>query len=114
MKHTLDHFKNYFTQYGGHSMAAGFTMMTKDLEQFRNEFDSYVKQKLKEEDFIPIQKVDTLIHPAELDIKVAKEMKKIEPFGVANPQPVFACKNVKGTYPKAMGQEQNHLNFYMK
>ena len=114
MKHTLDYFKDYFTQYGGHSMAAGFTMMTKDLEKFRNEFDSYVKQNLKEEDFIPIQKVDTLIHPAELDIKLAQEMEKIEPFGVDNPQPVFAYKNVKGIYPKKMGQEQNHLSFFIK
>ena len=95
-------------------MAAGFTIMTKDIEKFRNEFDDYVKQKLKEEDFIPIQRVDAFIHPAELDIKVAKEMEKIEPFGVANPQPIFACKNVKGVYPKAIGQEQNHLNFYIK
>ena len=114
MKHTLDHFKDYFTQYGGHSKAAGFTMMTKDLEKFRKEFDSYVKQSLKEEDFIPIQKVDALIHPDRLDIKLAKEIEKIEPFGVDNPQPVFAYKNVKGVYPKAMGQEQNHLNFFIK
>ena len=114
MKHTLDHFKDYFTQYGGHSMAAGFTMMTKDIVKFRNEFDDYVKRNLKEEDFTPVQKIDALIHPAELDIKVAKEMEKIEPFGVANPQPIFAYKNVKGVYPKAMGQEQNHLNFYIK
>ena len=114
MKHTLDHFKDYFTQYGGHSMAAGFTMMTKDLEKFRNDFDSYVKQNLKEEDFIPVQKVDALIHPAELDIKLAQEIKKIEPFGVENPQPVFAYKNIKGVFPKAMGQEQNHLSFFIK
>ena len=114
MKHTLDHFKDYFTQYGGHSMAAGFTMMTKDLEKFRNEFDSYVKQNLKEEDFIPIQKVDTFIHPAELDIKLAQEMEKIEPFGVGNPQPVFAYKNIRGAWPKAMGQDQNHLSFFIK
>ncbi|MBR2179151.1 MAG: single-stranded-DNA-specific exonuclease RecJ [Selenomonadaceae bacterium] len=114
MKHTLDHFKDYFTQYGGHSKAAGFTMMTKDLEKFRDEFDSYVKQNLKEEDFIPVQKVDALIHPTELNVKLAKEMDKIAPFGVDNPQPVFACKNVKGVYPKAMGQEQNHLSFFIK
>ena len=114
MKHTLDHFKDYFTQYGGHSMAAGFTMLTKDLDKFRNEFDAYVKQTLKDEDFIPIQKVDAMIHPAELDIKLAEEMAKIAPFGVSNPQPVFACRNVKGVWPKAMGQEQNHLSFYIK
>ena len=114
MKHTLDHFKDYFTQYGGHSMAAGFTIMTKDLEKFRNEFDSYVKENLKDEDFIPTLRPDALIHPVEFDIKLANEMTQIAPFGVANPQPVFAYKNVKGVYPKAMGQEKKHLSFFIK
>ena len=114
MKNTLDYFKDYFTQYGGHAKAAGFTIRTKDLEKFRNEFDSYVKQNLKDEEFIPIQKIDAFIHPADIDMKTAKEMEKIEPFGVDNPQPLFAYKNVKGVYPRAMGQEQNHLSFFIK
>ena len=114
IKHTLDHFKDYFTQYGGHSKAAGFTMRTKDIEKFRTEFDSYIKHTLNDIDFVPVQKIDVLIHPTEVDIKLAEEMEKIAPFGVDNPQPFFAYKNVKGAYPKVIGQEQNHLSFLIK
>ena len=122
MKEALDNFKDYFTQYGGHAAAAGFTIKTEDLKKFAADFDNYVKEKLtkeenekiNEEDFIPVQNVDAFIHPSELTIQLANEIEKIEPFGVGNPRPVFACKNVNAVSPKVMGQDKNHLSFYVK
>lgn len=114
MKETLDHFKKYFIQYGGHSAAAGFTIKTKDIDKFREEFDKYVKEKLNDEDFTPIQYVDAFIEPYEFTLKNADEIEMIAPFGVENPQPIFGCKNVKTESAKVMGKEQNHLSFIIK
>ena len=114
MKDALDHFKDYFIQYGGHAAAAGFTIRTKDLEEFREVFDDYVKQHLREDDFIPIQEVDAFIHPSKLTLKLADEIEKIAPFGVENPQPIFACKNVQSASPRVIGQEQKHLSFFVR
>ena len=114
MKNTLDYFRDYFTQYGGHAAAAGFTIRTKDIDEFRNAFDNYVKENLKEEDFIPVQNIDALVPPSKLTVKLADEMEKLEPFGIQNPYPVFASRNVQGLYPKTMGRDNSHLSFYIK
>ena len=114
MKETLDHFKNFFTQYGGHSAAAGFTIRTEDLKIFSEEFDSYVKNILSDEDFIPLQYVDAFINPSMITFDNVNELEKISPFGVNNPQPVFACQNISASSPKIIGQDKKHLSFKIK
>ena len=114
MKDALDHFSHFFTQYGGHAAAAGFTIHTKDLAVFAAQFDDYVKQNVKDEDFVPSQFVDAFVHPSELTLQLADELKKFAPFGVSNPQPLFAAQNLSAASPKIMGPEQNHLSFFIK
>ena len=114
IKNALDHFKDYFIQYGGHSAAAGFSIHTKDVENFSREFDTYVKNSLKEKDFIMNQKVDILIHPSKMTVKLASEIENLEPFGIGNPAPVFACKSIKGKSAKTVGKDKNHLSFYIE
>ena len=114
IKETLDHFSNYFVQYGGHSAAAGFTIKTCNIEKFSREFDRYVKEFLNDGNFLPFQMVDAIVNPTELTIKLADEMEMLAPFGVENPAPIFGCRNIKGIYPKVIGQERNHLNFFVK
>ncbi|MBR1859171.1 MAG: single-stranded-DNA-specific exonuclease RecJ [Selenomonadaceae bacterium] len=114
MKDTLDHFKDFFTQYGGHSAAAGFSIRTKDIETFSREFDSYVKDTLNETDFIPQQKVDVMIHPLKMTVKLADEIERLEPFGIGNPHPIFACQNVRCKYPKLIGKDKLHLSFQIQ
>ncbi len=114
MKEALDYFSDYFTQYGGHAAAAGFSIRTKDIDKFREDFDAYVKKNLKEEDFTPVQEIDVFVHPNKLNLQLADDMEKLEPFGVSNPYPVFACSNVKGVSPRTMGQSKSHLSFFIK
>ena len=114
MKNALDHFKDYFTQYGGHAAAAGFTIRTEDLQKFIEEFDTYVKKNLSEEEFVPIQDVDAFIHPSQLTLKLADEIEKIAPFGIGNPRPIFGYKNINAASPKVIGQDQSHMNFFIK
>ena len=113
MKNALDKFNHYFTQYGGHSAAAGFTIHTSDVESFSREFENYVKETLKDEDFIPQQMVDAIVDPLTMSVEQAEEIAKLEPFGVGNPHPVFAYKNVKGDYARTMGKNNEHLSFYI-
>ena len=114
MKDALDHFSHFFTQYGGHAAAAGFTIHTKDLATFAAQFDDYVKNKVNDEDFVPSQFVDAFIHPSEMTLPLADELEKIAPFGVSNPRPLFAAQNLSATSPKIMGPEKNHLSFFIK
>ncbi|MBR4383171.1 MAG: hypothetical protein IKP64_06390, partial [Selenomonadaceae bacterium] len=107
----LDSMNDLFEQYGGHSQAAGLSIAVKDIPELAARFDDYVRRNLRDEDFLPILNVDEIIHPAQINFDVAKEFDRFEPYGLGNPHPVLACKNVRGTSAKTMGRDNVHLSF---
>lgn len=111
MKNALDTMADLFEQYGGHSQAAGLTIMTKDIPELVRRFDNYVRKKLCDEDFQPILNVDAIVNPAQITFDMAHEFDKFEPYGLGNPHPVLACKNIRGSSARAMGSSGAHLSF---
>ena len=111
MKNALDSMAELFVQYGGHSQAAGLTIANKDIPEFMRRFNDYVCRKLRDEDFQPILNVDALVDPAQINLDIAQEFDKFEPYGIGNPHPILACKNVRGCFAKAIGSSGAHLSF---
>ena len=111
MKNALDSMADLFEQYGGHSQAAGLTIATKDIPELEARFDEYVRNHLRDEDYLPILNVDEIIHPAQISLDVAREFVRFEPYGLGNPHPVLACKNVRATAARPMGRDNSHLSF---
>ena len=111
MKNALDSMADLFEQYGGHSQAAGLTIATKQIPEFVRRFDEYVRKNLSDDDFQPILNVDAIVDPAQISFDTAREFDKFEPYGLGNPHPVLACKNVHGTSPRAIGSGGAHLSF---
>lgn len=114
MKNALDSMADLFEQYGGHSQAAGLSIATKDIPELVQRFDKYVRQNLCDEDFQPVLNVDAMINPAQINLDMAREFDKFEPYGLGNPHPVLACKNVRGTSARAMGTGCAHLSFVIE
>lgn len=111
MKNALDSMAELFEQYGGHSQAAGLSISAKNVQELVTRFDDYVRAKLSDEDFQPILHVDALIDPAQINLEVAQEFNKFEPYGIGNPRPVLACKNFRGSGARTMGKDGAHLSF---
>lgn len=111
MKNALDSMAELFEQYGGHSQAAGLSILAKNVEEFATRFDNYVKAKLSDEDFQPILHVDALVDPAQITLEVAQEFNKFEPYGIGNPRPVLAYKNFRGSNARTIGKDGAHLSF---
>ena len=111
MKNALDTMADLFTQYGGHSQAAGLSIKSENIPELKRRFDDYVRKNLSDEDFIPILNVDALINPTQLTLADADEFEKFKPCGLGNPKPVLACKNIRGTSANVMGKDKNHLSF---
>ncbi len=111
MKNALDSMSELFLQYGGHSQAAGLSISVKNLEELARRFDEYVRRNLRDEDFQPILNVDAFINPAQIDFETAREFDKFEPYGLGNPRPVLACKNLRGSSARVIGKDEAHLSF---
>ena len=114
MKDALDSMSELFIQYGGHSQAAGLSLKTELIPEFRERFDKYVREHLSDEDFRPVIKIDAILSPEELTVKTAEELEKLEPHGIGNPNPVLACKNISGANAVAIGSAGTHLKFDVK
>lgn len=83
--------QNLCLDWGGHELAAGMTVLTKDLEAFRQGINDFAT---KQEMPTPTRKIDRVLSPADMNLELAKELEKFEPFGSENPAPTFLIKNV--------------------
>ena len=111
MKNALDTMAELFENYGGHSQAAGFSISTKLVPEFKRRFDEYARAHLTDEDFIPKINVDALFHPSLVDMKTAEEFEQLEPCGIGNSAPILACQNVECSDAKIIGSDKTHLRF---
>lgn len=82
----------YFTKYGGHKLAAGLSMREEDIESLRRALNEQCT--LTEEDFCPSVHIDVPMPLAYADDALARELERLEPFGVGNPRPLFAQKEL--------------------
>lgn len=101
--------KEYFTKFGGHKLAAGLSMHKEDLESLRKALNQ--KTNLTEDDFIPKVHIDVPMPMEYANFNLAKEMELLEPFGVGNPKPLFAQKDVTFVGAKRIGANGNYARF---
>ncbi len=80
---------NYLIKYGGHKMACGFTIDKQLINQFDFVINSYCANKYP--DFIPRPKQgeDAIPFPIDADIKFARQLEMLQPYGEGNPKPAF-------------------------
>lgn len=98
---------------GGHEMAAGLVIEEKRIDDFRKAFNKYVAETTTKEQRLPVLLIDAEVGFAELTLDLLESYELLEPFGNANPLPVFMAKNVFPTEPpKKVGT--NHLKLYMR
>lgn len=84
-----------FTRFGGHAHAAGFSMPSERIPRLRAHLDTYAREQLTLADFEPI-----LHYDAELPLELVTPdffqlLERLQPFGVGNPEPVFAAFGVR-------------------
>ncbi len=109
MYEAMTEVKQYFTKFGGHKLAAGLSMKEEDLSSLRHEINQ--KCILTEEDFIPRVHIDVPMPVTYADKALATDLERLEPFGVGNPKPLFAQKDLLFIRGFKMGVKQNFARF---
>jgi single-stranded-DNA-specific exonuclease len=77
---------------GGHAMAAGCSFDYQNLEAICDALHQHATQVLTEDDLVPTVHVDLEVAPRELTLQTVEELSMMEPFGMANPEPVFLAR----------------------
>ncbi len=79
---------------GGHDMAAGLVIDESQIDGFRQAFDRYVRENASKEQLKPVLLVDAEVEFSELSLELLDSYELLEPFGNANPQPVFISRGI--------------------
>ena len=74
------------THFGGHMLAAGFGIQTKDIPEFRTRVNQYAKTV---EMPFPTVNIDCRLRPSFISAELLPVISLLEPFGAGNPQPTF-------------------------
>src|SRR5262249_52829838 len=102
-----------FTRFGGHAHAAGFSMPADRVSELRSHLDSYARTRLCLNDFEPVLNFDTELPLHEVTPEFFQLLQRLEPFGVGNPQPVFAAHGVRVAAPPQVIKEK-HVRLRLK
>ena len=86
--------KDYLTACGGHSMAIGLSLKTKDFEPFKKAIIEYAKTK-NIENLEPELLIDEEINSSDISISGIDKISLLEPFGESNSMPIVLYKNLK-------------------
>lgn len=95
-------------RFGGHKMAAGFTIRRAEYEAFRRSLLAVVSQTLNPEETRPKIMIDLETEPALVNKGLLTRIKALEPFGEGNPSPVFMSRGVSFASSTVVGKDGRH------
>ena len=97
--------------FGGHELAAGFTISEENIDAFRARMNRYVRSSSGGEPPVSCLDVDApLACPGEVTLAEVAELDQLEPYGAGNPRPVFALLGATVDVMQPVGQGR-HLKF---
>jgi single-stranded-DNA-specific exonuclease len=110
----LNQFSRFFTRYGGHARAAGFTMPTKNLPELERELAALAKDRLSGIELRPHLDIDVLVTLPELGGDAYPTTQLLAPFGPGNPVPTFLSRGVEVLEQRTMGSGGEHLRMKLR
>ncbi len=91
----LESCSDLLEKFGGHELAAGLTIKSSNIEEFRKKINEYSKDKISESMLVPTVMLDAAIKVPYITIDTVHDINRLQPFGVDNPTPAFAVRNIK-------------------
>jgi single-stranded-DNA-specific exonuclease len=103
----LETMPELFTKFGGHRQAAGVTLSSERLEEFRRRFCAHASTLLTPADFEKTLDIDAAIEFRELDDQSVEDVLRLAPFGFGNPSPMFIAKAVEVAAPPKLIKDKH-------
>jgi single-stranded-DNA-specific exonuclease len=102
-----------FSRYGGHAHACGFAMPAANVEELRVRLDAFARTRLTPADFDPVLDLDAELWLGEITPELFQALRLLEPYGVGNPEPIFAARGVMLTAPPRILKDK-HVKFKLR
>jgi single-stranded-DNA-specific exonuclease len=106
----LESCSDILTRFGGHAAAVGLTCGLGALEELRARLNAEMGRVPPESFSSPIV-ADAAVRLSMLSPAAVAELSRLEPFGSANPQPLFVLQGVFITGQRLIGEGRAHVAF---
>ena len=107
----LDSVADLLVKYGGHPAAAGFTVPTADLDEMRERLGAHVESLASDDALTPLMSVDAELQAHEVSDEVLEQLRRLGPFGIGNPRPLFLVQGVRAVGIQIRGKQGTLLKF---
>ncbi|WP_369283148.1 single-stranded-DNA-specific exonuclease RecJ [Oscillibacter sp. GMB15532] len=99
--------------FGGHELAAGFTIRKENIAPFREKMNGYVRAHCGKGIPVPALEIDAAVSdPADLTMDEVEQLGHLDPYGAGNPRPVFALLGARVEGLQGVGQGK-HLKLQL-
>ncbi|HEX6289794.1 MAG TPA: single-stranded-DNA-specific exonuclease RecJ [Herpetosiphonaceae bacterium] len=98
-----------FEKFGGHTMAAGFTISNTRLPDLETRLQAIADRDLPDDLLTPRLYYDAELSLDRLSLDLVEQLALLEPYGHGNPEPLWITRGVKVVDAYAMGKERQHL-----
>lgn len=89
--------------FGGHAMAAGLSIKTEKIPDFKEQFECIVKSAVQEIRLARSYTVDAEIRFDMITDKLMDELEQLKPFGNGNAEPIFLAKKIMVVQSREVG-----------
>ncbi len=95
--------------FGGHEMAGGFSLSKKQVHVFEDRVVGVYEKIKKEVSSVSVTDVDAHLTLRDVNKETVGHLKKLAPYGVGNPKPIFMFDDVEILSARNFGKQKNHL-----
>ncbi|MBV5340008.1 MAG: single-stranded-DNA-specific exonuclease RecJ [Deltaproteobacteria bacterium] len=95
---------DYLDRFGGHRYAAGIGLEAGNIDAFAAAFEAASLQILGDRELVPSLDIDGDVCPAEVNLTLTNEFKRMEPFGAGNPEPTLMMRRVTVVDRRIVGE----------
>jgi len=107
----LERCSHLLLRCGGHSQAAGLSLLKDNLPAFRDLINEVAREMMETTALPESIQIDASLPLAEADLRLLGEVEGLAPFGAGNAAPVFMAEGVVPWDIRRVGADKSHLTF---
>ncbi len=107
-------FSDLLVDVGGHPMAAGFTVEVGNIGKLRAALEELAERELSNETLTRVLKIDAKIPASLVGEALWRELRKLQPFGFGNYEPVFTSDGLIATDIRIIGATKKHVKLKVR
>jgi len=114
MVEALSRCQEHLLKFGGHRAAAGLSLRSERVPDFKRAFEEEVFRQLGADPIPGKVRIDLIAAFSQIDFSLLRGLEMLEPFGQENPEPVFCTMGVEVIPDSIRILKEQHLRLQLR